>query len=75
MRTVKYTEWQTKRLRSLRTRAQLGATRGTSVRPRDQAERQLLTKLDKERLEAWQKTGRLIRVAPRRYKINTSVSA
>ncbi len=75
MRIVKYADWQTKRMRGLRLRAKLGVTRSASVRPRDQAERQLPTKLDKARLEAWQKTGRLIRVAPRRYKINTSVSA
>lgn len=75
MRTVKYADWQSKRMRSLRARAKLGEARSASLKPRDQAERQLLTKLDKARLEAWQKTGRLIRVAPRRYKINTSVSA
>lgn len=75
MRTVKYADWQSRRMGNLTARAKLGTKGKASLKPRDQAERALLIKLDKAQLEAWQKTGRLMRIAPRRYKINTSVSA
>jgi hypothetical protein len=72
MKARKFEDWQSRRREFLAERALLDTTRGRKGRPRDPEKRELLLRLDIARREAWLRSGRLIRIAPRRYRIDTS---
>ena len=74
MKTRKFEEWQSRRRAFLPERALLDTTRGRRNRPRDPEKRELLLRLDIARRAAWLLSGRLVRIAPRRYRIDTSVA-
>lgn len=73
MKKIDYKDWQDKRALALRVRAQINGSRKGSKRPRDPLERKILMDMDRSRLELWQKSGRLTRIGPRLYRLDTSV--
>ena len=74
MKTRKFEDWQSRRREFLAERALLDMTRGRKGRPRDPARREILLRLDLARRAAWLRSGRLVRIAPRRYRIDTAVA-
>ena len=69
MRVIDFDEYQKKRATFIRTRVKLGQKRAPSRRPRDEAERGLLLRLDKKRWEKWLDSGKLKKLAPRSYQL------
>jgi hypothetical protein len=74
MKTRNFEDWQSRRRAFLQERSLLDTTRGRKSRPRNPEKRELLLRLDIARREAWLRSGRLIRIAPRRYRIDTSIA-
>ena len=68
MRRIDYSEYQLKRKTWLRMRAALGTEKTVSSRPRDEAERELLIRMDRARWKRWITEGRLVRVGSRHYR-------
>ena len=74
MKTRDFEDWQSRRRAFLPERSLLDTTRGRKNRPRDPEKRELLLRLDIARRVAWLRSGRLVRIAPRRYRIDPSVA-
>jgi hypothetical protein len=74
MRKLKFEAWQARRRAFLTERGLLDTARGHKGRPRDPAKRELLMHLDDARRAAWLRSGRLVRLGPRRYRIDTSIA-
>lgn len=69
MKTIDFSEYEKKRRTFVRRRAELSAARGPARRPRNDAERQLLLRLDAARWQRWLADGKLKKLGPRTYRL------
>ncbi len=68
MKKMNYVEHLKKRAKFISVRVRLGTEKVSSSRPRDPKKWEILSRLDKARLEKWKKEGKLTSLGKRKFR-------
>jgi len=74
MRTLRFEEWQARRRAFAAERSRAEHRREARSWSRGADGHEVIPRLDLDRRETWLRSGRLVRVAPRRWRIDTAVA-
>ena len=70
MRKIDWEDYKNIRKTYIRNKARLGTEKVSSSRLRDPKEREILSRLDRNRWQKWLKNGTLIKTDARKYKLS-----